>query len=87
LAIAEKLASQNPNNAIWQCDLAIAYLCLGEVWSRVEADSKLKAGGMIEKGRDILRGLRERVVLTALQQSRLDAIEERLSPKPNTKNL
>jgi tetratricopeptide (TPR) repeat protein len=87
LAIAEKLASQNPNNAIWQCDLAIAYLCVGEVWSRVEADSKLKAGGMIEKGGDILRGLRERVVLTALQQSRLDAIEERLSPKPNTKNL
>ena len=44
LAIAQELASQGPNNAAWQGDLAIAYLCVGEEWSRVEADSKLKAG-------------------------------------------
>jgi tetratricopeptide (TPR) repeat protein len=78
LAIVQKLASQDSNDAVWQGDLAFAYWNAGELWSQVEADSKLKAREMIEKGRDILRDLRERVGLTAPQQSWLDAIEKRL---------
>jgi hypothetical protein len=75
LAIAEKLAKQDPANAGWQGDLAWVDWRIGSVWAKVDPKSKNEARAMVEKGRDILRQLKERSGLTANQQEWLDSIE------------
>jgi tetratricopeptide (TPR) repeat protein len=75
LGILEKLAKQDPGNAIWQSDSALAYWKTGSAWALVEPKSRNEARAMVERGRDILRQLKERTGLTAIQQGLLDAIE------------
>jgi tetratricopeptide (TPR) repeat protein len=75
LAIAEKLAKQDPSNASWQADLAYSYWRTGTSLVRSDPNSRNEARSMIEKGRDILRQLKERTGLGVLQQSWLDSIE------------
>jgi hypothetical protein len=75
LAICEKLAQQDPSNAGWQSNLAWAYWRIGSTWARVDPKSKSEARATVEKGRDILRQLKERSGLTANQQGWLDSIE------------
>jgi hypothetical protein len=75
LGIMEKLAKQDPGNAGWQGELAWAYWRTGSVWAEVESKSKDEARVLVEKGRDILRQLKERAGLTANQQEWLDSIE------------
>ena len=75
LAIREKLAKQDPGNAGWQRDIAWVYWQTGSAWAEVEPKSKNEARAMVEKGRDILRQLKERTGLTANQQRWLDSIE------------
>ena len=75
LAIADKLAKQDPANVGWQGDLAWVYWRTGSAWAEVEPKSKNEARAMVEKGRDILRQLKERTGLTANQRGWLDSIE------------
>jgi Tetratricopeptide repeat len=75
LGIAEKLVKQDPGNASWQGDLAWVYWKTGSAWGQVEPKSRNEAREMVEKGRDILRQLKERTGLTAQQQKCLDLIE------------
>jgi hypothetical protein len=74
LGIAEKLAKQDPGNAGWQSFLAWTYWRTGSMWAQVEPKSKNEARGMLEKGRNILRQLKERTAL-ACQQEWLDSVE------------
>jgi tetratricopeptide (TPR) repeat protein len=88
LAIAEKLSKQDPGNAGWQRYLSLspdnadwqgdlAYSCwrTGATLAAAEPKSNIQAREMVEKGRDILRQLKQRTGLTAQQQKWLDAIE------------
>jgi hypothetical protein len=74
-AISEKLVKQDPGNAIWQGDLAWVYWQTGSAWAQAEPNSKNEARAMMEKGRDILRQLKEGRRLTANMQKWLDSIE------------
>src|SRR6516225_2857796 len=75
LAIREKLAKQDPSNAGWQSDLAYSYWCTGSALARSDPHSQKEARSMIEKGRDILRQLKEQTGLGAQAQGWLDSIE------------
>ena len=75
LGIAEKLAKQNPSNALWQCDLALVYWKTGSVWALVEPKSRNEARATVERGRDILRQMKEHMGLTAVHQEWLNSIE------------
>jgi tetratricopeptide (TPR) repeat protein len=85
LAIAEKLARQDPANAGWQRDVAWVYWRTGSAWAKVDPKSKNEARSMVEKGRDILRQLKERTGLSADQQKWLDSIEADLRKMQKTK--
>jgi hypothetical protein len=65
LGIAEKLAKRDPGNALWQRDLAWISWRTGSASAKAEPKSKSEARAMVEKGRDILRQLKERSGLTA----------------------
>ena len=76
LAISEKLAKQDPSNAEWQADMAFSYWQNGATLARAASPiSNVQARDMIEKGRDILRQLKERTGLTVRQQQWLDRCE------------
>jgi tetratricopeptide (TPR) repeat protein len=75
LAIMEKLAKQDPSNAEWQADLAYCYWQTGATLATSDRHSQKEARSMIEKGRDILRQLKEHKGLGVQQQSWLDSIE------------
>jgi hypothetical protein len=75
LAIRERLAKLDPGNAGWQGDLVWVYWRTGSAWAHVEPKSRNEARAMVERGSDILRQLKERTGLTAIQQGWLDAIE------------
>ena len=75
LGIREKLAKQNPSNALWQCDLALVYWKTGSVWAQVEPKSRNEARATVERGRDILRQMKEHMGLTAVHQEWLNSIE------------
>ena len=75
LAIREKLAKQDPTNAEWQADLAFSYWRTGSTLARSDPHSKKEGQSKIEKGRDILRQLKERAGLGTQQQGWLDSIE------------
>ena len=75
LGIRERLAKQDPANARRQRDLAWVYWRTGSAWAQVEPKSKNEGRAMVERGRDILRQLKERTRLTANQQGWLDSIE------------
>ena len=79
LAIAEKLARQDPSNAQWQGDLAFASWRVGTLWGQLEPASKPEARAMVQKARDILLALKQGRGLTRLQQGWLDAIERQLN--------
>ena len=82
LGIAEKLAKQDPGNAGWQSHLAWVSWRTGSAWAQVEPKSKNEAREMVEKGRDILRQLKERTGLTTNQQELPDSIEAELRKMP-----
>jgi hypothetical protein len=69
------LSGDDPGNAERQSALALVSWRTGFAWAQVEPKSKNEARAMVEKGRDILRQLKERTGLTADQQGWLDAIE------------
>jgi hypothetical protein len=75
LSMRDELAKQEPRNVLWQGELAWIYWKTGSVWSKAEPKSKSEALTMAEKGRHILRQLKERTGLTAIQQGWLDSIE------------
>ena len=75
LGIREKLAKQDPSNALWQCDLALVYWKTGSVWALVEPKSRNEARATVERGRDILRQMKEHMGLTAVHQEWLNSIE------------
>jgi tetratricopeptide (TPR) repeat protein len=83
LAIREKLAKQDSSNGEWQADLAYSYWQTGTTLARSDPQSQEEARSMIEKGRDILRQLKERIGLGSVvriglgfrQQRWLDSIE------------
>jgi hypothetical protein len=58
-----------------QGELAWVYWQAGSAWAQGEPKSKDEARAMVEKGRDILRQLKERAGLTDQQQGWLDLIE------------
>ena len=88
LAIAEKLAKQNPSNAGWQGEMAFSYWRTGAALARTEPKSNMQGREMLEKARDILRQLKQRTGLTALQQQWLDGCDadlrtmQKASPGP-----
>jgi tetratricopeptide (TPR) repeat protein len=90
LAIAKKLSKQDPGNAGWQRYLYgdwqgdLAYSCwrTGATQAGAEPKSNIQAREMVEKGRDILRQLKQRTGLTAQQQKWLDEIEVDLQKWP-----
>jgi hypothetical protein len=47
----------------------------GTLWGEVERNSQQQARAMVERARNILMTLKQRVGLTALQQPWLDAID------------
>jgi len=75
LVIRENLAKQDPSNAAWQSDLAYSYWFTGTTLARSDPKSQKEARSIIEKGRDILRQLKERAGLGAQEQRWLDSIE------------
>ena len=82
LAIAEKLAKQDPGNAGWQADFAFSCWQTGTTLARSDPQSKKDARTMVEKGRDILRELKTRSGLIPQQQQWLDSIEADLRKWP-----
>jgi tetratricopeptide (TPR) repeat protein len=85
LAIREKLGKQAPDNASWQGDLAYSYWKTGAVWSKVDPKSEKDGRAMVEKGRDILGQLKQRMGLTLDQQNWLNAIEADLQMDERSK--
>jgi hypothetical protein len=77
--IREILVSLDNSNARYQADLAYSYFHVGITLPRAEPKSKQDAQAMMQKGRDILRGLKKRNALTAEQQKWLDEVESELS--------
>jgi tetratricopeptide (TPR) repeat protein len=75
LGIREKLAKQDPSNALWQSDLALIHWRTGSAWAKIEPGSRNEARAMVEKGRDLLRQLKDRVGLSADQQGWLTSME------------
>ncbi len=78
LVIREKLSAQDPGNAGWQGELAFCYWRTGTALVRSDPTSKKEAQTMVERGRDILKELKTRTGLTALQQQWLESIEANL---------
>jgi tetratricopeptide (TPR) repeat protein len=78
LAIGESLATQDPGNAAWQSDLAYWFWRVGNTWARIDSTARTDSRAMVVKGRDILRGLKQRGPLTDWQKGLLDEIEANL---------
>ena len=79
LAIAEKLAKQDPGNAGWQGDMAFSYWRTGVTLVGAEPKSNMQAREMLQKGYNILSQLKERTGLTAQQQQWLDGCDADLA--------
>lgn len=62
------LSGDDPGNADRQSALALVSWRTGFAWAQVEPKSKNEARAMVEKGRDILRQLKERTGLTAISK-------------------
>jgi hypothetical protein len=73
--LQRKLAKQDPSNAGWQAGLAYSYWFTGKTLAQSDPHSQEEARSMIEKGRDILRRLKESTGLAAQHQRWLDSIE------------
>ena len=75
LGIREKLIKQDPDNAVWQRELAWIYWRTGSAWAELEPKSKNEARTMVEKARDILRQLKEPTDSTANREEWFDSLE------------
>jgi|SRR5271165_5969308 len=85
LSIREKLIKKDPTSAVWQVDIAFSYWRTGTALARADQQSEKEARSMVEKGRDILRQLKEQKGLSAQQQGWLDAIEADLQKMQENK--
>jgi hypothetical protein len=85
LAIRENLLKKDPASSDRQVDIAFSYWRAGSTLVRSDPQSEKEGRSMVEKGRDILRHLKEHTSLGAEQQGWLDAIEAELQKTQENK--